>query len=79
MLKFEHIDQYNIEVSVMPPEELLTTENENETRELGDIIKDEKEDYLFFTTPTKYFHALWWMNDEDLQELKQKLLELNGF
>jgi len=33
--------------------------------------------FEFFTTPSIYFHALWWMNNDDLEELKEKLIELN--
>ncbi len=75
MLKFELVDQDNIEVSVIPPEEKQSIDNE--TRFLGEIVKGMSE-YKFFTTPSEYFHALWWIEEGDLDDLKQKLLELNG-
>ncbi len=77
MLKYEYLDPKNIEVYVYPPEDQKTIENEDDTRFLGDITKG-LNDYQFFTTPKKYFHALWWVEDGDLEDLKEKLSELNG-
>ena len=78
MLEFEPIEPNKIMVTVTSPDELKTGENEIETRVLGDILKTDKEDYEFHTTPKKYFHALWWIEDGDLELLKLKLSDLNG-
>ncbi len=77
MLKYELKNQNNIEVTVVPSEDQQTADNEDQTRFLGEIVKGMSE-YQFFTTPTEYLHALWWIEDGDLDDLKQKILELNG-
>ena len=78
MLEFDPIDSNKIVVTVTPPDEPQITEDEIETRELGNIIKTIAEEYEFHTTPQKYLHALWWIKDGDLELLKEKLIDLNS-
>ena len=78
MLNFQLINEDNITVTVYPPGENEVTENELDVRELGDIIKTSLNEYEFHTTPQKYLHALSWIEDGDLEKLKEKLNDLNS-
>jgi len=78
MLQFELIDPDKISVTVTSPDELIIDEDEQEVRELGNILKTDEEEYKFHTTPKKYFHALWWIKDGDFELLKEKLIDLNS-
>jgi len=77
MLKFETKGDKHILVSVTAPENQITLEEESETRFFGEIVFNDSNEYQFTTSPQEYFHALWWVSENDMEELKNKIYELN--
>jgi len=78
MLNFESNDNDTIVVSAISPDDQILLEEESESRILGEIIRNDSDEYEFVSSPTQYFHALWWVTEDDFEELKSKISELNA-